>query len=203
MKKRVLINVLIVVVLFVKVMIVSYCFGAEQQSIKNGQPGQADPTAAKLPQEASVTSDTDKTTKLHVKRTGTKYSVTPEELNRAKRVIVNLPVVEIPWQHRLKEANDSFTSHYTTVKQRVDSALQNGEAALANCSVENYTAQDLQKQCKDNESVQVCLKRLVKECKGVQNAFSGWSPLELKAGLKQLKQDIDLIDEIIFKDWDK
>jgi hypothetical protein len=181
MKKSIILVVFIIVALLVaEVLVISSAIGAE-----------------KIKESAIKSKNADK---YPVSRTGKKYSFTLQELNTAKQMYKEKLIVDLQWQKKLKMANEAFFNDYANVKKNLVFVLKRGEDALTNCTAQNYTVQDLQDHCNDNEGVQACLNRLMAECTSIDNAFTGWSSLELKVGLEKLKKDIEQIEMILYKD---
>ncbi|RQW83843.1 MAG: hypothetical protein EHM79_15175 [Geobacter sp.] len=134
-----------------------------------------------------------------------KFQFTLQELNNAKRV-AKKPLLVLSWESKVKLANDALTRDAAKVKAEVDGVLARANQKTAECSTKNYTLQDLQALCKENEGVQACLDRLMSNCmlsKAGQQAQNGManalSAMNIKIFLERLKKDIDNLDQALYQ----
>lgn len=134
-----------------------------------------------------------------------KLSFTQQDLNRAK-LAVKKPKIVFSWQTKVKLANDALTRDAARVKAEVDGVLARAEQKSTECSTKNYTLQDLQTLCKENEGVQECLDRLMSNCvmakagQQMQNSMAdAMAAMNIKTYLERLRKDIDNLDQALYK----
>jgi len=134
-----------------------------------------------------------------------KFSFTLQELNNAKRV-GKKPLLALSWESKVKLANDALTRDAAKVKAEVDGVLVRANQKSAECSTKNFTLQDLQALCKENEGVQACLDRLMYNCivskagQQMQNGMAdAMSAMNIKTNLERLKKDIDNLDKALYQ----
>lgn len=134
-----------------------------------------------------------------------KFPFTLQELNNAKR-FAKKPQLVLSWETKVKLANDALTRDAVRVKAEVDGVLARAEQKSAECSTKNYTLQDLQSLCKENEGVQACLDRLVSNCilaKAGQQTQSSMAnalaAMNIKMFLDRLKKDIDNLEQALYQ----
>lgn len=134
-----------------------------------------------------------------------KYPFTLQELNNAKR-FARKPQLVLSWESKVKLANDALTRDAAKVKADVDGVLARAAQKSAECSTKNYTLQDLQSLCKENEGVQACLDRLVSNCilsqagQQAQNSMANaMAAMEIKIYLERLRKDIDNLDRALYQ----
>jgi len=134
-----------------------------------------------------------------------KFPFTLQELNNAKR-LAKKPQLVLSWETKVKLANDALTRDAAKVKAEVDGVLARAAQKSAECSTKNYTLQDLQSLCKENEGVQACLDRLVSNCilskagQQAQNSMANaMAAMNIKTYLERLKKDIDNLDQALYQ----
>jgi hypothetical protein len=134
-----------------------------------------------------------------------KFQFTLQDLNRAK-LTVKKPTLVLSWQTKVKLANDALTRDAAKVKTEVDGVLARSEQKSVECSTKNYTLQDLQALCKENEGVQACLDRLMSNCimsqagQQMQNSMAdAMAAMNIKTYLERLRKDIDNLDQALYK----
>lgn len=134
-----------------------------------------------------------------------KLSFTLQEVNNAKR-FARKPQLMLSWETKVKLANDALTRDAAKVKADVDGVLARAEQKYAECSSKNYTLQDLQSLCKENEGAQACLDRLVSNCilsqagQQAQNSMANaMAAMNIKLYLERLRKDIDNLDRALYQ----
>lgn len=134
-----------------------------------------------------------------------KFPFTLQELNNAKR-LAKKPHLVLSWETKVKLANDALTRDAAKVKAEVDGVLARANQKTAECSTKNYTLQDLQALCKENEGVQACLDRLMSNCilsnagQQAQNSMANaMAAMNIKIFLERLKKDIDNLDQALYQ----
>lgn len=129
-----------------------------------------------------------------------KFSFTLNDLNKARQFSPK-PQLLLTWEAKVKNANDVLARDAATVKAGVDGVLVRASQKTTECSTQNYTLQDLQGVCKENESVQACLDRLMLICLAIQN-YKKWSDAmavgAVRKDLDKLKQDIANLEAALY-----
>jgi len=134
-----------------------------------------------------------------------KFTFTPQELNNAKR-LARKPQLVLSWETKVKLANDALARDAAKVKADVDGVLARAAQKYAECSTKNYTLQDLQSLCQENEGVQACLDRLVSNCilsnagQQAQNSMANaMAAMNIRIYLERLKKDIENLDRALYQ----
>ena len=138
-------------------------------------------------------------------RMAKKFSFTLQDLNRIKQT-ARKPNLVLSWETKVKLANDALARDAAKVKAEVDGVLARAEQKSVECSTKNYTLQDLQSLCMENEGVQACLDRLMNNCilanagQQMQNSMANaMAAMNIKTYLERLRKDIDNLDQALYK----
>ena len=134
-----------------------------------------------------------------------KFSFNLNDVNNAKRVSKK-PQFVLSWETRVKLANNTLAQDAATVKTAVDGVLARADQKATECSTKNYTLQDLQALCKENEGVQACLDRLLMNCivgqasQQMANSLAdALAASTIQVTLDKLKKDISNLEQALYK----
>ena len=134
-----------------------------------------------------------------------KFSFNLNDVKNARRV-ANKPQLVLSWQSKVKLANNALAQDAATVKTAVDGVLARADQKTAECSTKDYTIQDLEALCKENEGVQACLDRLMMNCFMGQVAQQTANMIAdvlaaqtIQVTLDKLKKDISNLEQALYK----
>lgn len=135
-----------------------------------------------------------------------KFTFSVNDLNKSRKMYSSKPQLLLSWQTKVRLANDALARDAATVKTQVDEVLARADKKYADCSVQDYTLQDLQALCQPNEGVQACLDRLRMNCiigqasqqqaDSMANAFAA---MNIQTALDRMKKEIAALEQALYK----